>query len=112
MILWPAIIHHARQAELTYIRDRSQWCDDPHLHIHGYRSEDRLIDSVGNIFSLTKSQNNSVIPEPKNQIISLDDVIDLMREHAAQSELCCIDKLSAGSIAEAIFLVGSMTHAA
>lgn len=112
MILWPAIIHHAGQAELAYINDQSQWRNDMHLHIHGYRAEDRLIDSAGNIFSLVKGMGNSAVAEPKDQIISLYELLDLMRAHAAQTGLCCVDKLSADSVAEAIFLIGTMAHEA
>jgi len=71
MIHWPAIIHFHGDAELIYVADQATWENDPHLQGQPYRSEDRLIDAVGNGFALVKN-DGKVILQPAGITYSLD----------------------------------------
>ncbi|MFA6179709.1 MAG: DUF4144 family protein [Candidatus Methylopumilus sp.] len=108
MIHWPAIIQLTGEAELTYIENQSLWDRDMHLQAINYEASDRLIDSYGVAYALSRKADGKVIPERSETIVALDTVIQLIRAHAAQIGLCCIAKISAGSFQEAISLVSSM----
>jgi len=108
LIHWPAIIQLTGEAELTYIANQSLWDQDMHLHAIHYEAADRLIDSDGVAYALTRKEGGKVTPERSDTTVALDTVIQLIRAHAAQIRLCCIAKISAGSFQEAISLVGSM----
>lgn len=79
-----------------------------HLHAINYEAADRLIDSDGVVYALSRKEGGKVIPERSDTTVALDTLIQLIRAHAAQIGLCCIAKISAGSFQEAISLVGSM----
>lgn len=104
MIHWPAILCFNGDADLVYIPDQAAWEGAPHLQGQSFHPEDRLIDSSGNSFILARI-DGKVIPQPTRITIGLDEVLDLVRRHAAQDGACCVAKLSAASIAEAIAMV-------
>ncbi|CAG0949851.1 hypothetical protein MTYP_00128 [Methylophilaceae bacterium] len=107
LIHWPAVIHFTGHAELAYVGSQAQWDADGHLHASGYRPADRLIDSSGRIWSLGRGHPHA-IPQFSGETASLDTLIALVRAHAAQSGECCVAKLSAASVAEAIRMVKSL----
>ena len=104
MIHWPAIIQYAGQAELGYVPDHRGWESDPHLQMHAWQPTDRLIDSRGIVHALRQE----ILPEKTTHSIALDELLHIVRAHAAQAGLCCTAKLSAPSIAEAVRLVGTL----
>lgn len=104
MIHWPAILCFHGDADLVYVPDQAAWETDPHLQGQPYHPEDRLIDSSGNSFVLERN-GAKLILQPASITISLDEVLELVRRHAAQDGACCVAKLSAASIAEAIAMV-------
>lgn len=107
MIYWPAIIQYAGQAELAYMPDRAAWDGNLHLLTHAWQAADRLVDSYGAIHALMKAGNITEL-QPTGKTMKLDELLYLVRAHAAQAGLCCIAKLSAPSIAEAVRLVGTL----
>ena len=62
-IVWPAIIKYAGQAELAYVKNQVEWDADEHLHGFRYEKADVLIDSNGEIYTLSNAVNSSVMPE-------------------------------------------------
>ena len=104
MIHWPAIIQYASHAELGYVPDQRAWESDPHLQRHAWQPADRLIDSRGNMHALRQG----TLPQPTSHSVALDELLHIIRAHAAQAGLCCTAKLSAPSIAEAVHLVGTL----
>ena len=104
MIHWPAIIQYASHAELGYVPDQRAWESDPHLQTQAWQPTDRLIDSRGVVHALRPG----VLPQPTAHIVALDELLHIVRAHAAQAGLCCTAKLSAPSIAEAVRLVGTL----
>lgn len=102
MILWPAIIHHAGQAELTYIKDESQWLAHVQAPQH-FHAQDRLVDSTGHAYSLATGS-----PKLTGKTVNLDELLNLIRAHAAEAGQCCVAKFSAASIPQAIRAFGGM----
>lgn len=106
-IHWPAFIQLAGQAELVFVADEIAWKSEPHLHVYAYQTTDRLVDSRGEVYALERD-GPITLPKPIGQKLTLDELLHLVRAHAAQAGLCCIAKLSAPSIAEAVRLVGTL----
>lgn len=105
---WPCIIKHADDAELVYISNQPEWDNDPDLHFFDYDESDFLIDSSGETYSLTKVKQGKVIPVPRNDKISLHDLLGIIKAHAAQQGSCCVAKLYAPSYIEAFKIVESL----
>lgn len=105
---WPGIIKHSGDAELIYVGDQTEWDNDAYLHYTSYDESDYLVDSSGNIFTLTKIESNHVNPKPDGRSMKLHEILDLVKAHAAQKGSCCVAKLYAPTIIEAIKLVESL----
>jgi len=71
---WPGIIKHSDDVELVYVSDQSEWDNDADLHYFEYIESDYLIDSSGNIYTLTKRSNKYVKSEANGDSISLNEV--------------------------------------
>ena len=102
---WPGIIKHSDDAELVYVTDQDQWDNDVDLHYFEYDETDRLIDSSGQIYSLINRQDRLISPEPNNQSLSLEEILGLVKAHAAQVGSCCVAKLYAPTIDDAFKIV-------
>jgi hypothetical protein len=107
---WPAIIKHTDDAELIYVRDETEWNNDADLHSFEYDESDCLIDSSGNLFTLTSRKGKYVIPEPCNNFLTLHELLGLVKAHAAQKGSCCVAKLYAPTIGEAFKIVESLNE--
>lgn len=110
MVKWPAIIKHTDDAELIYVSDASEWDNDADIHNFEYSETDCLIDSSGNIFTLTDRQKNYVNPQAVGTSIPLYEVVGLVKAHAAQTGSCCVSKLYAPSISDAFKIVRSLSE--
>lgn len=108
MVNWPAIIKHAGDAELVYIHDQTQWDNDSELHSATYDASDFLIDSQGNTFSLTHLNNQHIELQPRSEPVTLHDMLGLVKAHAAQKGSCCVAKLYAPTIRDALAIVASL----
>lgn len=108
MINWPCIIKHADDAELIYVSDQTEWDNDADLHYFEYDESDYLIDSSGEIYSLTKRHITHVVPESSGKSMALKDILGLVKAHAAQKGSCCVAKLYAPTITEAFKIVESL----
>ena len=102
-IIWPAIVLHDDDPELTYIPDAAA------LAAQAARCEadDRLIDSEGRMFSLSCTKD-ALRPIPTGEVMGLEDFLGLVKAHAAQTGSCCVAKLYAPSIADAMAIVASL----
>lgn len=108
MVAWPAIIQYSGEDELTYIGSQSEWELDAALYALSLEEGDRLIDGQGLIYALVKNARQRVTPQSSGKAATLTEVVTLVRNHAAQSGACCVAKLNARTIAEAIALVESI----
>lgn len=108
MINWPGIIKHSDDAELVYVRDQDEWDNTADLHLFDYDGSDYLVDSSGKSYSLTTRINAQVEPQPRSETLGLQDILGLVKAHAALKGSCCVAKLYAPSINEAFKIVESM----
>lgn len=109
LLIWPAIIKYPDDAELLYIHSQAEWNSDTGLRSFNYDEDDYLIDSIGNIFTLTTRIDNSVQPKYCENNKTLDDILGLVKAHASQAGSCCVSKLYAPSITEAFNIVKSLS---
>ncbi|MDH5570927.1 MAG: DUF4144 domain-containing protein [Gammaproteobacteria bacterium] len=107
-IHWPALIKHAGDAELVYVNDQSEWDRDADLHHFDYDKADYLIDSRGDIFFFTKTSHTTVSIDASINIKPLDEILGLVKAHAAQMGSCCVAKLYAPTIIDAFKMVQSI----
>lgn len=109
MVNWPAIIKLSDEAELIYVRDQTQWYREE-LHHVDFDETDHLIDSSGHIFTLLGRVNNCVNPEPAGKVMTLHEILGLIKAHAAQKGSCCVAKLYARTIKEAFKIAESLSE--
>lgn len=110
MVNWPGIIKHSDDAELIFVSDQSGWDNDADIHHFEYDESDYLIDSSGNIYILTKRSNKHVKPEASGDSMSLNDILGLVKAHAAQQDACCVAKLYAPTISDAFRIIESLNE--
>jgi hypothetical protein len=108
LLNWPGIIKHSGDAELTYVSGQTEWDNDADLHYFEFDEADYLIDSTGNLFNLIIREDKYVKPEPSGKSMTLDEILALIKAHAAQKGSCCVAKLYAPTIAEAFKIVASL----
>lgn len=102
-IQWPAIIKLAGEDELIYLPDEASLLNHPHLQNLRFQRGDYLYDSTGREFVVDELKPKD--PRPSGRHLSLEEIIQLLRLHAAQDGSCCVAKLNARSIADAIALL-------
>lgn len=100
-IRWPTVLKLHGADELTYLQDTESWRRDPHLQATQLTAEDCLIDSTGRGFRI--GTTGAFIASGRQ--FGLAEVLQLVRRHAAQDGACCVAKLDAPSIPEAIAMV-------
>lgn len=115
MIQWPAIIKHDGEDELIYVSSLSEWQRDEEMLLYIFTERDILIDSSGQVFSLTDVQqniadNNDILDNKCLATVNADNIMELVRAHAAIIGSCCIEKMHARSAIQAIKLVKDLTH--
>jgi hypothetical protein len=111
LIDWPAIIKYADDAELQFISDETVWRNDPDLHDYGYAESDCLVDVSGTLYSLSYKVNGCINPQPAGRSMGLQEILGLVKAHAAQKGSCCVARLYAPTIADAFAIVASLDDA-
>jgi hypothetical protein len=104
---WPAIIHYHGQAELAFIFDQVAWESAQYLQALRYHASDVLIDVEGALYQLVNAEVGNPGLQSLNKKASLQQVIEMIRGHAAEVGACCVAKFSAVSIEEAIASLAS-----
>ena len=104
-IQWPALIKYFGDAELTFVRDAAAWAEDSQLASQQYHLLDRLIAADGRSYALTTGPDGKVSPVFDGNILTLEVLLEAVREHASQQGQCCVAKLAASNLAQAIGLV-------
>lgn len=104
---WPAIFRSSGDRELVYIESRHQLRQLVGQLPGLGDGEDQLIDSVGWTFSVAEREGDFEI-QSSGYRQTLEQILELVRDHAAQEGACCVAKLYAPSIPEAIAIVASM----
>ena len=107
---WPCILKHSDDAELVFVNDQAEWDNDADLYRFEYDESDCLIDSSGNVHTLTNRINQHVRPEASGKSMSLEDILGLIKAHAALQGSCCVAKLYAPTISDAFEIVASLNE--
>ncbi len=108
MIYWPAIIKHDNEDELIFIANEQQWQTDEEMLLYLFTERDVLIDSKGAVYSLPDIQQSPETAKPLGHA-TVENMLELVREHAVITNHCCASKIHASSIEQAIALVSSMS---
>jgi hypothetical protein len=111
VVNWPGVIKISGDAELVYVADQAAWEQNPELYSADYSEADYLVDSAGDVYCLTIKTDKRVKPECSGKARTLVEVLGLVKAHAAQSGSCCVSKLYAPSIREAMEIVASVNQA-
>jgi hypothetical protein len=91
--VWPAIIKHDGDDELSYVASLSDWQADPALSAYPYQNTDILIDADGQVFELYYDNlQKSVNLNYTQMAISLSRFSELVQMHLARLGQCCISK--------------------
>jgi hypothetical protein len=106
-ISWPAILHYRGDDELDFLSNQVAWEEHQRHGVIGYQPGDRLIDSSGCCHLLAGFKQGEITGSG-NIFLNLDEILCLVRAHAAQSRICCVAKIQATSVKEAIEMVGEM----
>jgi len=110
LINWPCILKHSNDAELVYISDRAEWRNETDFYCVEYDESDVLIDSSGMQFKLTTRENGYVEPDPNGEYMKLEEILGLIKAHAAQKGSCCVAKLYAPTISDAFKIVATLNE--
>ena len=93
--VWPVIIKHDGNDELTYVASLSDWQGDPALSAYPYQDTDILIDADGQVYELHYDNiSSSVRMNYTRMAISLGRFSELVQMHLACLEQCCISKIT------------------
>lgn len=102
-VQWPAIIKLHADDELIFVADAAQLISDDALKYMHVQEKDRLIDSNGAVYRISKTPTIALVNT--DAMLSLHDVDGLLRLHLSNIGNCCVSKFYAPSIREAIMSV-------
>lgn len=106
-VQWPAILKQGDDPELLYITDQQHWIDyraDPIWHCS---DNDYLVDVSGAVYTLP-AEKPALELRRQYPDLTLNDILGLVKAHAAQAGSCCVAKLYAPSIRDAFRLIDAM----
>ena len=105
---WPAVICSAGHDELLYLSSREDWCAHVDEPGPGDFMNDVLIDGEGRCYALGyDAQNRLSILACKGRE-KLGVMIERLQRYAAMNGVCCVTKIAAPDIRQAIELVRSI----
>jgi hypothetical protein len=106
--VWPALIKHDGDDELSYVASLENWESEPTLSAYPYQDTDILIDSCGQVFELYyDSMHKNVNLKPVHIAISLLRFSELVQLHLALQAQCCISKVTFKDYQQGFDLVSS-----
>lgn len=111
-IIWPAVIRYCGSDELTCVTNQDAWESDHDLHAGRYHPDDVLIDARGVQYALSTRTGDTNLPKLTGETCTLAEIVAFVRAHVAQTGTCCVSKLYAASIPEAIALLGATEETA
>lgn len=107
--VWPALIKHEGDDELSYVASLSQWQADPALSAYPYQDNDILLDSLGQVFELHYSKPlKDVILTPAQIAISLRRFSELVQMHLVVRAQCCVSKTTFTTYQQGFDLIASI----
>ena len=108
MVAWPGVIKHSDDPEVIFVSGQDEWDSDADLRQFEYDEADFLVDSTGKKYKLTSSRNGYVEPEPRDDSMTLQQFLGLVKAHAASKGSCCVAKIYAPTFHEAFKIIESL----
>jgi len=110
VISWPGVLNHADDPELDYFEDLEAFNKSVKHNIASFDEKDCFIDSRGEVYDLRYSAPGAVELQDTGERRTLEQVLGLVKAHAAQAEHCCVAKLWAPTIRDAITIVRAVSE--
>jgi len=108
MIDWPAVLRHANDPELDYFENLEAFENSISQNMLGVDADDVFIDSSGKVYVLSRTGAGKVQLRDSGKRETLEEVLALVKAHAAHAEYCCVAKLWVPTIREALSIVHSV----
>lgn len=107
-IHWPAAIHYDNDNEMQLVENSVRWQQISDSSQDTFEPEDYLFDSHGQVFFFTPntSVGNTLLTATGNKL-SLETVLGLVKAHLAEQGSCCVAKLYAPTILDALQMLDS-----
>lgn len=102
-VTWPSVIKYQNTEELLFVGSPQDWLANPEIGNSRFQAGDTLIDSDGRVYPLKGDRATAV--QSSSQQLSLQEVLELVRQHASVCGHCCVSKMGAPSIGAALQLV-------
>ena len=102
-VAWPSVIKYEDADELLFIGSQQDWLSNPEIGNVRFQGGDVLIDSEGVVYPLAGGRAAAL--QGSSHCLSLDEALDLVRQHASVCGHCCVSKMGAPSIRAALQLV-------
>jgi len=110
VISWPGVLKHADDPELDFFEDQEAFEKSVTGNIPMLDDKDCLIDSLGQVYDLRYSASGTTELQDTGERRTLEQVLGLVKAHAAQAEHCCVAKLWAPTIRDAITIVRAVSE--
>ena len=109
MIDWPVILKHANDPELDYFENLGALEKGVSQYKSGIDEDDYLVDAGGRVYAVVLPETGEVQLKDLGKQKTLEQVLGLVKAHAAQEKSCCVAKVWAPTIREALAIVHSVT---
>ena len=110
MISWPGVIQHADDPELDYLETPEAFEISATGSVSAFDENTLFIDSEGHVYELHRTDSGATQLRDTGKRQTLEQVLGLVKAHAAHAEHCCIAKLWAPTIRDAISIVRSVSE--
>jgi len=102
VIQWPAAIHYDNDAEMQLVENVARWQQISNSRQDTFEVEDYLVDSHGQVFFFSLDSAGNTLLNCTDKKLSLEKVLGLVKAHLADQGSCCVAKLYAPSIRDAL----------
>lgn len=109
MLNWPVVVCSAGDTELVFYESMAEWEAEYPFISMAYNERDCVIDSSGRVYALDEDNAGKIAPVLTDEQKSVEQVLGLVKAHAAQAGSCCVAKLWAPTITEAFYIVKSLS---
>ena len=110
MISWPGVIQHADDPELDYLETPEAFEISATSNVSAFDENTLFIDSKGLVYELHQTDSGATRLRDTGERRTLEQVLGLVKAHAAHAEQCCVAKLWAPTIRDAISIVRSVSE--
>jgi len=114
IVHWPVLVRIGDDAELLTVGSAAQFADPQWRDTAGLRPITvegglntglEIIDSSGRVFNTAAKDSDTIEWHATKRIYSVEEVVRLVRCHAALQGHCCVAKIGARSIQDAVQMV-------